>query len=470
MSNKLLNLWHHLRATFWFLPSLMVLAAMVIAVGLLRIDAALSIEEFGPLQPLVFSGGTQASRGLLSTIASSMLTVAGTTFSITIAVLTLTASNYGPRLLRTFMQDRGNQFVLGTFVATFVYCVLVLRSVQDVEDVRFVPHLSTTFAVVLAILGVGVLIYFIHHIAISIQVASIVAELGDELQATIDRIFPDRFGHAAAEHNDMHGARDVPSEFAQRSVPIPAACSGYVQTIDAAALLRLTHTHDLVVNVTHRPGQFVVAGNPLLRAWPPERITQAMHKHVADAFVVGKQRTVTQDIEFGVLQLVEIAVRALSPSLNDPYTAVNSLDQLSVALCHLAERDLPERYRYDEQHRLRVIATPITLEHVFDVAFDQIRMNGNQFVMVLTTLLDVIAVVAARVQTGAACAALRDHAHLVERSGHDGITDDHDRAKVAAHWEATMHVIRTRETALQQEQGLPMFGAAPEQHPATSIS
>ena len=433
---------------------------MVIAVGLLRVDAALSIEEFGPLQPLVFSGGTQASRGLLSTIASSMLTVAGTTFSITIAVLTLTASNYGPRLLRTFMQDRGNQFVLGTFVATFVYCLLVLRSVQDIEDVRFVPHLSTTFAVVLAILGVGVLIYFIHHVATSIQVATIVADLGDELQATIDRIFPDRFGHDAAEHDDMQGARDMPPEFEQRSVPITAPKSGYVQTIDDDALLHLTRTHDVVIEIVHRPGHFVVVGNPLLRAWPAERITHDIQKQATSAFTLGKQRTPTQDVEFGVLQLVEIAVRALSPSLNDPYTAVNSLDQLSVALCHLAERDLPGRYRYDKQHRLRIIATPLTFEQVLDVTFDQIRMNGNQFVMVLNKLLHVIAVVAARVPTPEACAALRQHAQRVERSSHDGLTDEHDRGKVAAQWEATMYAIRTREAALQQEQLMLRFDTA----------
>ncbi len=451
MSTKLLNGWDYLRATFWFLPSVMVLVAMGIAVGLLRIDAALSIEEFGLLQSVVFSGGTDATRGLLSTIASSMLTVAGTTFSITIAVLTLTASNYGPRLLRTFMQDRGNQFVLGTFVATFVYCLLVLRSVQDVADVRFVPHLATTFAVVLALLGVGVLIYFIHHIATSIQVATIVDALGSEVQTTIARVFPGRIGHDAAKHADLHGERDVPAHFTQRSVPITAATSGYVQTISADDLVQLMTTHDLIAEVVHRPGQFVVAGNPLLRVWPPEHVTDRVGTQAKDAFSLGKQRTPTQDIEFALLELVEVAVRALSPSTNDPYTAVNSLDQLSVALCTLAEREFPGRYRYDAQHRLRVIATPVTFAHLLDIAFDQIRMNGNEFVLVLNTLLHVIAVVAERVRDGTTLDALRTHAQLVEHSSHAKIQEEHDRHKVAQQYARTMHVLARREAALHAD-------------------
>ncbi len=160
---------------------------------------------------------------------------------------------------------------------------------------------------------------------------------------------------------------------------------------------------------------------------------------------------------------MQIAVRALSPSLNDPYTAVNSLDQLSVALCHLAEHAFPGRYRYDEQHRLRVLATPVAFEQVLDLAFDQIRMNGNKFVMVLNKLLAVIAVVAERVQTLHACASLRQHAQLIERSSHDGIKDEHDREKVAAQWAAAMHTIRTREAVLQQEQSLPLADAARDQ-------
>lgn len=450
-NNKLFTIWEGLRGSFWFLPSVMVVAVGLLAVGLLALDAAFSIEQFGPLRPLLYSGGTQATRGLLSTIASSMLTVAGTTFSITIAVLTLTASNYGPRLLRTFMQDRGNQCVLGTFVATFLYCLIVLRSISDIEDLRYVPHLSTTFSMLLAVLCVGVLIYFIHHIAISIQVATIVRNVGNELMETIRRVFPEAIGNDATEHDDLLGERDVPPQFTYHSVPITATNSGYVQTVDNEALLRLTSKHDLVIEVRHRPGHFVVEGDPLVQAWPAERVNDAIHTHAKAAFTLGKQRTLIQDVEFGILQLEEIAVRALSPSLNDPYTAVNSLDQLSIALCTLAERSFPGRYRYDDQHRLRIIATPVTFEHLLDIAFDQIRMNGNQFVMVLNKLLQVMAVVAHRVRALDTLEALREHVQLVEHSGHDKLQEAHDLQKVQQQYTATMRVIAEREAELHDE-------------------
>jgi uncharacterized membrane protein len=450
-NNKLLNVWQQLRGSFWFLPSVMVGAAGLLAAGMLALDAAFSLEQFGPLQPLLYAGGTQATRGLLSTIGSSMLTVAGTTFSITMAVLTLTASNYGPRLLRIFMQDRGNQFVLGTFVATFLYCLIVLRSVQDTQDPRYVPHLSTSVAILLAVLCVGVLIYFIHHIAVSIQVATIVHNIGNELMETIGRVFPESIGRDATEHDDLQGERDMPPRFAQHSVPIAATNSGYVQTVDDEALLRLTSKHDLVIDIQRQPGHFVVEGEPLVHAWPAERVNDEVRTHANEAFALGKQRTMTQDVEFGILQLEEIAVRALSPSLNDPYTAVNSLDQLSVALCMLAERSFPGRYRYDEQHRLRVVATPVTFEHLLDIAFDQIRMNGNKFVMVLNKLLQVIAVVAQRVGDYHTLDALRQHAQIVEHSSHEKIQDEHDRQKVEQQYAATLRVIAEREAELQGE-------------------
>jgi uncharacterized membrane protein len=206
---------------------------------------------------------------------------------------------------------------------------------------------------------------------------------------------------------------------------------------------------------------FAVEGSELLRAWPPERVPDDFAGQVNDAFSFGKERTLTQDVEFGIWQLADVAIRALSPSLNDPYTAVNCLDHHSIALSNLADRDFPSPYRYDEQRRLRVITNPVTFERLLDVAFDEIRQNGNKFVMVLNKILGVICVLTERVQTVEALRALREHAILVERGSRSGIPDEHDRHKVEERFRTTMRRIVEREAELE--------GSKQTQFPSLSV-
>ncbi len=450
MNNKVLNFWERLRSSFWFLPSIMAIAAAVLAFALVALDAAVGDEYITSLT-LLYTGGAEGTRGLLSSIASSMITVAGTTFAITVAVMVLASSNYGPRILRTFMQDTGNQIVLGTFVATFLYCLIVLRSVRDIDEMHFVPHIATTFAIVLAVANIGVLIYFIHHIAASIQVSTIIVEVRRELEESIERVFPTHIGLDMSEDETLGGTADVPDHFDRDSCPVKATKNGYIQTVDDRGILRITTKHDLVVQIFCRPGHYLVKGNTIVRAWPKERVTEEIAEEINASFTVGKQRTMVQDIEFGVLQLVEIAVRALSPSLNDPFTATMCLDQLSVVLARLAEFDFPSRYRYDEQHNLRVIADPVTFEHLVGVALDQIRNNGENSAMVLNKILHVIAVVAARVRDVQSCILLRRHVSLVERSSQRGIAEEADRQKIEERLQHTMRAISEREQQLANE-------------------
>jgi uncharacterized membrane protein len=449
MSEKVRNYWEQLRSSFWFVPSVMSTMAGFLALGLLQLDIAYPnvIETI----PFVYSGGADGTRGLLSAIAGSSITVAGTTFSITIAVLTLASSTYGPRVLRTFTRNTGNQVVLGTFVATFVYSLIVLRAVRGVEEQLFVPYLSTTVAIGLAVANIAVLIYFIHHVTVSIQASTIIAQVGDDLCRAIEHLYPQRFGHGAEGNEERHGTTDA-LPWKRDSVAICSPDSGYIQTIDDQQLMALSTKHNMVVKVEHRPGAFVVKGDDVLHVWSPEHITDDLKVQLGAAFGFGKERTLTQDVTFGIWQLVDVAIRALSPSLNDPYTAVNCLHQISVALCLLADRDFPPPNRYDEGNRLRVVASPVTFGQMLDVAFNEIRQNGKQFGMVLTTMLDTIGVIAARVQSVDALDALRHHAQLIERSSYEGIANAYDRHKVTAQWEAAIHIIQTRQLVLQAEQ------------------
>lgn len=195
---RLLSIWDLLRGSFWFLPSLMAAGAVLLSFGAVKLDTAMEADAYGRFE-FIYLFGPEGARAILSAVATSMITVAGLTFSITMLTLQLASSQFGPRLLRNFMRDRGNQVVLGTFISTFVYCLLVLRTVKGVEGASFVPHLAVAIGVVLAVAGLAVLIYFIHHTASSIRIETLLASLAEETSATIDRLFPEKLGREDAE-------------------------------------------------------------------------------------------------------------------------------------------------------------------------------------------------------------------------------------------------------------------------------
>ncbi|HTL88465.1 MAG TPA: DUF2254 domain-containing protein, partial [Leptolyngbya sp.] len=256
---KLNKFWETLHASFWFIPSLMVAIAIGLAFVTVDLDQNLSYDIIKKLA-LTYSLGPSGSRAILSAIAGSMITVATTAFSITIVALQLASSQFGPRLLRNFMQDTGNQIVLGTFISTFVYSLLVLRTVNGISDNEFVPQIAVTGGIVLAITSVGVLIYFIHHAASSIQVDHVISRVGHDLDGAIDRLFPQKIGQDALENQS--GKDDVPEDFDRESSIIRSSNSCYVQAIDEHQLMQIATEHNLLLHLQHRPGQFIVKGDP----------------------------------------------------------------------------------------------------------------------------------------------------------------------------------------------------------------
>jgi uncharacterized membrane protein len=390
MRARLRDLWEAVSGSLWFVPALLTVIAALLSVATLRIDVWMPDDsEWG------YSGGVEGAREVLSTVAGSMITVAGVAFSVMIVALTLASQQFGPRLLRNFMRDRGNQVVLGTFISTFTYCLLVLRTIGRGAD-DFVPHASVTVAIVLALLSLGVLIYFIHHAAVTIQAPQVIAMVAQDLAKSIQRIFPDKVGEAPPEAAGARAEARTLSDL--DSDCIPANATGYLRSVDGDQLLKAAADEDLVLQLEHRPGEFVVEGTPLVRARPPLRARQQTLDDIRSAFVLGEERTHLQDVEFGIQQLVEIAVRALSPGVNDPFTALNCIDRLVQALCRLAERAFPSGYRYDDNGNLRVIARALTFSELVDAAFDQIRQYGRSTVEVNIRLLDGIATIARRTQ------------------------------------------------------------------------
>lgn len=431
MGTKFSKLLDSLHSSFWFIPTFMVVLAIRLSFLTIQIDQSTKTDIAGELG-WAYSLGPSGSRAILSAIAGSMVSVATTAFSITIVALQLASSQFGPRLLRNFMRDTGNQIVLGTFISTFVYSLMVLRTINGVEENEFVPHIAVTCGIGLAISSIGVLIYFIHHSAASIQVDHVVSKVGHELDEVINRLFPKQIGRGASKHRQELSASDIPVTFDCDTCLIPAASSSYVQAVDTDQLMQIATESNILLQLQRRPGDFVIKGSPLALVYFTAAVRKKLVEQINDAFVLGSQRTEQQDIEFSfsINQLVEIAARALSPGINDPFTAVRCIDQLSAALCHLVQKEIPSAYRYDDQEKLRVIAEPVTFVGVTDAAFNQIRQYGQTSVAVTMRLLEAIAVIASFTHTEADRAALLRHANMIERGSQEGIVEELDRKDV----------------------------------------
>ena len=382
MKARFLVILDALRASFWFVPGAMLVGAALLFIATRELDVRFDTGSGHGTLTWTYTGDADGARGLLSTIASSVITVAGVSFSITIAALTLASSQLGPRLLRTFLRDRGNQIVLGTLVATFTYSLLVLRIVRGEEGGAVVPQISITTSAALAVASVAVWIYFIHHVATVMQANHAVAAVGEELDDGIGTLFPEAIGRAP----EQHALRELP----EPSAPVRACRTGYLQVIDDETLLESLCERDAVLRLDVRPGHFLFAGAAIGSVWPAGRAGADLDEAIASAMGVGVERTPVQDVGFSIDQLVEIAVRALSPGVNDPFTAVACVDRLGAAIHRLVDRSMPARQRLDEDGTLRVLATPVHFGDLVERALDPLRDAARAQPMVTLRLLDVL--------------------------------------------------------------------------------
>ncbi len=425
---KLRNSYEKLRSSYWFIPSLMAVMAGVIAYDLLILDQYNERNRLIDLSWITLTGA-EGARSILSTIASSMITVVAIVFSITIVSLSLASQQFGPRLLQNFMRDRGNQYVLGTVTATFLYCLLVLRTISATTPNEPVPHISILFGVGLAILSVGVLIYFIHHVSESIQVTTIVAGVSRDLEAVIERLFPQKVDQTPVTHvPELDLAGELPNDFDQQSQVIPSTRGGYLQAIDQDGLLALAAKNNLIIQILHRHGHFILPAADLVRVWPKEAsedkaLAEAINAH----FITGPKRTQAQDLEFLINELVEIAGKALSPGINDPFTAITCIDHLGAQLSALAQRVFPSVVVRDRESRVRVVAYPVNFECLVDAAFNQIRQYGRNDAAITIRLLETIEKVIPFTWSHEQRNALLRQAAMIERGSHKGLPEEEDR-------------------------------------------
>lgn len=421
---KLRQLWGDLRASFWFVPTLIILGSIALAIGLIEAESLVTNETLAEW-PRLLGAGAEGSRSMLEAIAGSIITVAGVAFSITVVALTVASNLYTPRILRNFMSDRANQVVLGVFVGVFTYCLVVLRTIRSGVE-SFVPSLAVLGGFVLALASVGMLIFFIHHITVNIQAATIIASVAEETIDAIDRLFPEELGREEDEGESDELARRLAS-VAWRAVP--AANSGYIQNVGAEALLRSARELDTVIRMERGVGEFVIEGAPLVSlasGIEPDRETV---NQLNRAYAVNPYRTVRQDAGFGIRQIVDIALKALSPGVNDTTTAVMCVDYLTAILARLARRRIPSRYRLDEGE-LRVVARGPTFERMLGAAFDQIRRSAEGKVAIIERMLDGLEILAREAHNAGRRRALWSQLETITEMAERTVLSPHDRTVI----------------------------------------
>jgi uncharacterized membrane protein len=386
----LTQLWSRLRSSLWFVPSLMVASAIGLAIALIEADSYIGVD-FIEAHPRILGAGAEGARGMLSSIAGSMITVAGLTFSLTIVAMAQASHLYTSRILRTLMRDRANQFVLGYFVSIFVYCLIVLRTIRGGES-EFVPSTAVLVALLLAIVSVPVLIFFIHHVARSLQASSIISLAAGQTLQAVERLFPQELGDEADESEIGSTALAR-----RRWYPIPASKTGYIQAVDSKRLIEFAAKQDAIVRMERAIGDFVDEGSAIVA------VSFNGDEHSADRFVdvlnrlytISHYRTIEQDAAFGIRQLADIALKALSPAVNDQTTAIVCIDFLGSILAALAGRRIETVYR-SANGEMQIIAKGPTFRSLITEAFDQLRDSAGDNVAIYLRLLTAIDAAARR--------------------------------------------------------------------------
>lgn len=427
--NRLRALWLNVNASLWFVPTLMVTAAILLAFALVFLDAGIK-HDWLPDYPLLFGAGSDGARGMLTAIAGSMVTVAALIFSLTLSTLAQVSSQYTSRVLRNFMRDRANQVVLGFFVSIFVYCLIVLRTIRGGDEGGFIPSLAVLMGLVLALVSIGVLIFFIHHMATSIQASNIIRHATEETQKAIGRLFPEEL----AEQADPEQAQKLLRQAGELCwLPVPARATGYVQSLDEEGLLTLAGKLAGVVRMEHGIGGFVARGAALVSVARYDEaavvLTEELAEQVSRCFSLGPQRTTEQDASFGLRQIVDIALKALSPGVNDTTTAIMGIDHLGALLAQLADRHFQQPLRAD-QAWVRIIAVRPTFGKYVATAFDQIRLSADGNVAVYLRLLTALATIGQRTHAAERRQALRQQADLIAEAARRTLATDYEREQV----------------------------------------
>lgn len=371
--NKRINAFVlNLSNNFWLIPLTLNLWAWVLATFLIALDRTGTTGWLNAFEQV------EGARSVLTAVASSSITVAGTVFSLVMVVLVLASQQYGPLIVSTMIRDRTLQLGIGVFTASFVYSLRVLQSLE----VAFLSPLASSIGVLIGFVDVGVLIFILHRISSNIRYNTIIANITARLHKTIDKVFPDQQPHAASIA--------IPEDFYNNAAPIHSSDTGYLELVLKEQLVSLAVEKNCILSLRYRPGTFFIPGAIIAYVYPASAFDEDLQHRVNEALVVDSFRTPEQDVELIITQLATIAVRALSPAVNDPYTAISCIDRLGETLSTIGGRPNPPRIHADAKGNPRLVTRPATFSSLLALAFDQIRHYGINDMSVQMHLLKTI--------------------------------------------------------------------------------
>lgn len=420
---KLLFFWSELKATFWFIPVLIILLSILLAIGFVYADDVTTFSQDG-LGRFLFVNSVDSARSILTTISGAMIGVAGTVFSVTLVALTLASSQLGPRLIKNFMYVRLNQVVLGSYISTYLYCLIVLNAIRETGGDTFIPVLSILIAIIAAIANIILLIVFIHQIAVSIQADKVISEISTFISKQVRVLFPEKM------ENEIDADEELPVEKTKSGyknvISVKCTRSGYLQYIDSESLLDAMTSSDALIELHYRTGDYIVEDSEIGKLYTNDKSAKDKLEKILSLIVIGKTKTAQQDLEYSIRQMVEIAVRALSTGVNDPYTAITCIDNLTAAMCYLAQINFHSKYRVDDNKQLRIIADTLDFEGVLDAAFNQIRQFSAGNTAIIIRLMEALTTIHKFAKKENYKKAVIKHARMTLHIGRESIKEKND--------------------------------------------
>jgi uncharacterized membrane protein len=425
---KLVALWKRVTDSLWFIPALLTVGSAVLALLLIAYNDELVGDADAAELWWLFGGSADGARSVLESISGSIITVTGVVFSVTIIALQLASSQFTPRVLRQFMASRSNQLVLGVFIGTFTFTLLVQRTVNSGEvGQEFIPAVAVTVALLLALTSIGFLIYFIDHAARSVQASTIINNVTHDTLSAVAAVFPKQVEGSNGKPDVA--AEELTREDAGEGCRVPARKAGYLQAVARKELQKIAAKHRLLARLEIEIGTYVLPGQPILTVWPARRVTEEIRTELCDVMILGFERTQHQDIKHGIIELMDIAVKALSPAINDPTTAANAIQRLSQILLELAWRERGDTTDDDDDGKPVVIVRRPRLDDMTDLAFNQIRHYAADNATIAITMMETLSQLAAQSPTEARAPFVRHLEHVI-RTANARIADETDVRRI----------------------------------------
>lgn len=441
---RLKRIYNKLQGSLWFVPALIVVGLMLLSFLMIWLDRVVGYINIREVL-FIFTAGPEGTRDMLTTIAGSMLTVASVAFSFTIVVFSFASSQYGSRTIHSFMDDNTNQAVLGTLLGSFVYCLLILRTVRLESGNEFVPVLASSVALTLAVIDLGLFILYIHHVSEAIQAYHIINRIGITTSKSIDTFFPRELGGSVGiSEND---AETILSD--RPYIEVPVYANGYVEAIDIDYMLDIATRHELFVIQRKGMGDYVIKDEVLAIVGPESKVTPAVTKSIQECYFLGVHRSLHQDPEYGLLLLSDITLKALSAAINDPNTAIMGLNEISRVLRQIARKEFPKHILSDKQGKPRIIASVPSFEQLAAQAFDQVRRYGMADSAIPVKMLEVITEIGEVVELESERVVLREHVIAVAADANTAIRNPRDRAQINAKLTPAMRALKMDPKEIQ---------------------